>query len=372
MIGNAGVSALLVILFVASPLGVLFYMVWLCWTRGREPQQGPIAVQYEPPNNLTPAECGALVNNAVALRSITATITDLSVKGYLTIEQKESSDSPGAHKDYVFHLKKPLTESGNLKPHERRVLTSIFVPTNPLELLSQSLEQLADAEKTAGHGALSGFTARVEQRAKEVSEQYKAVSGFSDAARDSVEMSNLQDHFALHLAEIRDAIFDRLVADGYYGSRPDRIRMNYGASGVFLGILMAVAGGVLAKVTGTDRVPLTLTGLAAGAIIFGFGWFLPARTSAGAQTFAKILGFRQFLIRVEKDHIERLEKTPELFEKYLPYAMALAVENNWTQAFATITVAPPQWYQGKRRDGFLPMHLTNDLNQMSGQAAPTS
>ena len=368
MIGTAGVSSLLLILFVASPLVVLSYMIWLSWTRGREPQQGAIAVQYEPPNNLTPAECGALMDNAVPLRAITATITDLSVKGYLSIEQKENSESPGDHKDYVFHLKKPLTEAGSLKPHEIRVLGSIFVPTNPLLLLSESLEQLVNAEKAAGHGALSGFTARAEQKAKEASEQYKAVSGFSDAARNSVAMSNLQDHFALHLAQIRDAVFDRLVADGYYGSRPDRIRMNYGVSGVFLGMLLAVAGGVLAKATGTDRVPLILTGLVAGAIIFGFGWFLPARTSAGAQTFAKILGFREFLGRVEKDHIERLEKTPELFEKYLPYAMALTVENKWTQAFATIAVPPPQWYQGKPRDGFLPMHLTNDLNQMSGQA----
>jgi Predicted membrane protein (DUF2207) len=85
-----------------------------------------------------------------------------------------------------------------------------------------------------------------------------------------------------------------------------------------------------------------------------------------------VLGFREFLVRVEKDQIERLEKTPELFEKYLPYAMALTVENKWTQTFGNITVPPPQWYQGKRREVFLPMHLTNDLNQMSTQAASGS
>ena len=85
-----------------------------------------------------------------------------------------------------------------------------------------------------------------------------------------------------------------------------------------------------------------------------------------------MLGFREFLSRVEKDHIERLEKTPELFEKYLPCAMALAVENKWTQAFGNITLAPPQWYRRKRRDEFLTMHLTSDLNQMSSRAASTS
>jgi hypothetical protein len=36
-----------------------------------------------------------------------------------------------------------------------------------------------------------------------------------------------------------------------------------------------------------------------------------------------------FLGRVKEDQIERHEKTPELFEKYLPYAMAYHVEKKW-------------------------------------------
>ena len=168
---------------------------------------------------------------------------------------------------------------------------------------------------------------------------------------------------------IRDAISNRLVIEGYYTTRPDRIRILYAAKGVFLGLVMAVAGAVLASTVKMQPMPLIGIGLLTGAIVLGFGLFLPGRTSAGAQTLAKVLGFREFLSRVEKDHIARLEKTPELFERYLPYAMALGVENRWTQMFGNITMPPPQWYQSNRRDGFLPMHLTNDLNHMSSQAA---
>jgi Predicted membrane protein (DUF2207) len=365
---NAAVSELLLILFLAAPIGVAVYMFWLAWTRGGDSRQDAITVQYEPPDGLTPGECGALVDNAVALRGITATITDLSVKGYLTIEQKEASNSAGDHTDYVFHLTKPLGETGNLKRHEREVLTSIFVPTNPILLLSQSLEQLGKAHEALGHKMLASTLSHVEEKAKEVSDQYRAMSGFSDAARDTVALSDLQNHFALHLARIRDAIFDNLVVEGYYANRPDKIRIVYGMWGVFVALLMAVMGGVLASMTRMAPVALIGIGLFTGAIVLGFGFFLPARTGRGAQTLGKVLGFREFLGRAEKDHIERLEKTPELFEKYLPYAMALAVENRWTQTFATITVTPPQWYQGKSRDGFLPMRLTNDLNEMSNQA----
>jgi hypothetical protein len=236
-------------------------------------------------------------------------------------------------------------------------------------LLSQSIAQLATAEKAAGHDALSAFTSYVVAEAKQAADRYATISGFSDGARDSIAMSDLQDHFPLHLARIRDAVFDQLVGAGYYGIRPDRIRMVYATRGIVLGMLMATIGGVLGAWIRVTPLVLILVGLFSGAVVLGFGFFLPARTRTGAYTFSKVLGFREFLGRVEKDHIQRLEKSPELFEKYLPYAMALSVENRWTQAFANISVAPPQWYQGKRRGGFLPVHLTNDLNQMSNQAA---
>jgi hypothetical protein len=64
------------------------------------------------------------------------------------------------------------------------------------------------------------------------------------------------------------------------------------------------------------------------------------RTVAGARAYAKVLGFEDFLGRVEKDQIERLENAPELFEKYLPYAMALRVEKKWVAAFANIMQSP--------------------------------
>jgi len=96
--------------------------------------------------------------------------------------------------------------------------------------------------------------------------------------------------------------------------------------------------------------------------------FMPARTLSGWRTLKKLLGFEEFLGRVEKDQIERLEKTPDLFEKYLPYAMALHVEKKWVQAFSGIALQPPQWYQAPYGNAFVPFLFVNDLNMMSMQA----
>jgi hypothetical protein len=55
-----------------------------------------------------------------------------------------------------------------------------------------------------------------------------------------------------------------------------------------------------------------------------------------------VRGFQEFLDRVDADRLTRL--TPDLYEKYLPYAMALGVEHGWTAAFDEIAVAQPEWF----------------------------
>src|SRR5271168_3958711 len=110
------------------PLISFFVMWWLWWTRGRDPQRLAISVQYEPPDKLTPGECGTLVDNEAAMRDITATLVDLAVKGYLTIEQKEESHLLGLthSKEYIFHLKRPPAEWSGVRPHELEMLSALF------------------------------------------------------------------------------------------------------------------------------------------------------------------------------------------------------------------------------------------------------
>jgi uncharacterized membrane protein len=301
------------------PLLAFFVMFWLWWTRGRDPQRLAISVQYEPPDKLTPGECGTLVDNQGAMRDITATLVDLAVKGYLTIEQKEESHLLGLthSKDYIFHMKKPPAEWAAARSHEQEMLSALF----------------------------------------------------DDGASADVALSELQNHFYTHLPTIRDRIFSALMSDGYYLHRPDTVKQGYIGGGWLIGGLVVFGGAeYLANATGIAVGSWILAGITTGLVISIFGWFMSARTVAGARALEKVLGFEEFLGRVEKDQIERLEKTPELFEKFLPYAMALQVEKKWVQAFSGIALQPPQWYQGSYGGNFTAFYLVNDLNMMSMQA----
>ncbi len=301
------------------PIGVFALMYWLWSTRGRDPRLRPISAQYEPPEGLTPGEVGTLIDNSADMRDITATLVDMAVRGYMLIEEKKKEHLMGlfSNTEYVFHLRKKPGEWGELKAHERQLLDGIF----------------------------------------------------SGGAYETVELSDLENKFYKELPGIKDRIFDALMARKYYAQRPDKVKSGYLAGGIVLGFLSFFGGGMISGVTGMQPQPFMIAGALSAAIICGFGWFMPARTLKGSEALEGVLGFEEFLGRVETDRFERMVKTPQLFEKYLPFAMALGVEKNWTKAFEGICNQPPDWYRGGDFTTFRAVNFVNNLNQMSTQAA---
>jgi hypothetical protein len=301
------------------PIIAFFAMFGWWWTHGRDPRLRPIAAQYQPPDNLSPGEVGTLIDNSVDMRDITASIVDLAVRGYLVIEEKQQDHLLGLthSKNYVFHLKKSRAEWNSLKPHEQELLDGIFSGGN---------------------------------------------------AGDVVPLDALHNTFYANIPSIRNQIFASLVGDGYYAQRPDSVRSSYLLIGIVTGVLLVTGGIWIANHSGIQPLPFVVAGLLTGAIICGFGWFMPARTQAGARALEGALGFEDFLAHVESDRFNRTIKTPEMFEKFLPFAMALGVEKNWSKAFQGIYTQPPQWYQGGYGPNFYPYMFANDLNHMSSMA----
>jgi uncharacterized membrane protein len=84
---------------------------------------------------------------------------------------------------------------------------------------------------------------------------------------------------------------------------------------------------------------------------------LKVPTASGRGVLDHIQGFKWFLSVTEKDRLNfhnPPQKTPELFEKYLPHALALGVEQKWAEQFtevfnkleATGNTYNPVWYIG--------------------------
>jgi uncharacterized membrane protein len=111
--------------------------------------------------------------------------------------------------------------------------------------------------------------------------------------------------------------------------------------------------------------PTFVSCVVAAIIIFIFGRQLTATSMKGAQTRVQILGFEEFMNRVDSDRLKRMP--PDTFEKYLPFAMALGVEHRWAKAFEGIIQTPPTWYQGNWTT-FNTFYFVNSLGSMTQQA----
>jgi len=304
------------------PIIAFFVMFWFWYMKGRDPRRNAIAVQYEPPDGMTPGEVGTLVDNSAAMRDITATLVDLAVRGFITIEETQTSHALGlVHgKEYTFHLKKKASEWTGLQQHELLLLSALF----------------------------------------------------TDGAVDTVSLQDLQNHFYKNIPGIRDSLFDELLKRGYYLHRPDYVRGGWIGGAWVVAILFVLIG--LGSSFAMRAAPTALIASAVlTLLIIGiFGWHMPGHTAKGMTALENTLGFEDFLQHVESDRIARIEKTPALFEKYLPFAMALGVEKKWVGAFGDICKQPPSWYQGGvYGNNFVPLYFIASLNSMTAQTSST-
>jgi uncharacterized membrane protein len=182
-------------------------------------------------------------------------------------------------------------------------------------------------------------------------------------------MSSLENRFYTNLPGIKNSIFASLVTHGYYRRRPDSVRAAYIGIGVVIGVLSIWVGSAIASSLGMAPLTFIVAGVLSAIVVCAFGWFMPAHTEQGARALEGVLGFEDFLNHVESDRFNRMIKTPQMFEKFLPYAMALGVEKNWSKAFQGIMTQPPDWYRGSYGPNFYPMMFTSDLNTMSSHAS---
>ena len=145
---------------VLLPLWAFVVMFFFWWTKGRDPKPDiSVAPMYDPPKDMTPAEVGALTNDAVHPRDITSTLVDLAVKGYLKIEEVESKMLLFSHRDYIFHSLKPQGSWSSLQAHERVMLKHMFpadADTDPTVGAAQSVLRCHSHHQGRHSGAIAG------------------------------------------------------------------------------------------------------------------------------------------------------------------------------------------------------------------------
>ncbi|MDX1515867.1 MAG: DUF2207 domain-containing protein [Woeseiaceae bacterium] len=141
------------------------------------------------------------------------------------------------------------------------------------------------------------------------------------------------------------------------------------------GIVIALGTTIAALNVGDGPTPAVIAVIVGLFLTMAFFAIIMKRpTLRGRKLLDEMLGFKEYLEVAEKDELNLRnppEKTPELFEALLPYALALGVDQAWTEKFAAVLSSvrgpdgrgySPGWYSGS----WNPSSLSKSMSAMSG------
>lgn len=324
------------LLAAGGALLVLAYYL-LAWLRvGRDPEPGVVMPRYRPPAGLSPAAVRYVRRMGYDSRAFAASVINMAVKGYLTIADDDD--------EYTL-ARVPGAAPSALSRGERRVGDELFAGRDALVLKKGNHEQIRAALKahkrwlrneyhkvyfhTNGWLLLPGIVLSV---------LVLLAAGFG-AFPQPTEFLFL----SVWLTGWTFTIF-MLIRQGQ--------RLMAGVFALFeLGAIAAFIG------LGSWEFVAMLLGLIALNAVFYY--LIKAPTDAGRDLLDEIEGLKMYMEVAEKERLNLLnppEYTPRHFEELLPYALALGVDQAWSEQFSAHLARhgrgqqayQPTWYRGHR------------------------
>ena len=270
-------------------IGILRWLFTEKFPKGK----GTIIAQYEPPQNLRPAVAQIICKEALHDSGMTATIVDLAVRGYVTIDEEERTGllAKFMGKNYKIMPAKEYAEDAKVETYEKEYMDILF--------------------------GSRGYFSTSEIK--------------TDRAAARVMLAKIQ------------ALKERIIKEtetrtGAYAHPLSREKYK-----VLIWILLIICFPIARFAL---HVPAQSLGIIIGVetiiALLAFIKFEARLSYEGRVLKEELLGFKLYLEVAERYRMQNL--TPETFEKYLPYAMIFGVEKKWAQNFETIYTQPPEWY----------------------------
>lgn len=309
-------NTIAVLALISLSIVLLTFVIMLrqWWRKGRDPKgRGTIVPEFYPPKNITPIEAGTLLDFRVDNKDISAEIIYLAIKGYLKIAKKDKKFFGG--KDFEL-----------IKLKDYHDIKNVFDTT--------------------------------------------LLSGIFGDGKERVSISELKNDFYKHMPSIKLNVQSSLIEKNYFFEKANKVRGKY--IGIAFGLL--IIGSILSSITGAlFTMPIVsfifLPSFVISALIVGiFGLFMPARTKEGVAIKERLLGLKKYMSVAEAERLKFFnapEKTPEMFEELLPYAMVMGVEKEWAKQFEGVYQGQPSWYDDPTGGRFAPVIFIGDMRDFS-------
>lgn len=335
---NAGLVAGIIIFLL-----VLVYFIVAWFKAGKDPEKGAEVVMYFPPSDLSPAAMRYIHKMSFDNKCLASDIVNMAVKKYLRIENKNKK----------FTLIKIAETQLMLSEDEKVIADALFEELDSIKLeninhkrISKSIQSLRKTLSQTYHKVMFHLNTMW------------YVPGLLFSLLGVILMFALSDlPVEFYVSSIGLFIWSAIGIMLFINSVKS-FRRGSIAGGVVLllvFLLFALAAGIaLWQFLMYFNIGLSLLLVLYLFLNILFRYLLKAPTIAGRKLMDSINGFKTYLATAEKDELNLKnppDKTPELFEKYLPYAIALGVENKWGEKFSKVIEAAikdgsyePSWY----------------------------
>lgn len=352
---------------------VIAYFLITWWLVGRDPSKGVIIPQFEPPDGLSPAACRFVARMGFDKECFSVALLSLGAQGALRIMEEGGS----------YTLRKTGELPADASSGEQKVYSTLLGSRMTLPVkqtyhttFSKAISDLRAALSKEYEGAL--FRPNRKWFAGGVAFAFAAViatllladggGAFAKAGFLTAWLS----FWTLAVVGLTYAVIGQWRAVFTAGATPKRV-LGVGsallATAFATPFLVAEGFGVfmLAESTSVWMIPIMLAMITTVACFYEL---IKAPTLAGRAVMDRIDGFRMYLATAEEDDLEAVgrnafdadrhgpaPRTLELFEKFLPFAVALGVADQWAAKFHDLIEAAsiadadgtgyhPAWYQG--------------------------
>lgn len=341
-------------------LAILCYYFFAWHHYGRDPKEGTIIPLFEPPTGFSPAMCRYVskVGDVMWKTCFTAALVNLAVKKALVIEQISEGVSILVKQKYAVKRLEGY-DLNSMSAEERGIFKALF-------------------DTSGGYVEMDEANRSILQKAfKAVKKKTKTEAGKNYFFRNQSflipgvllnllyailliaglgisELLPVLLHFTVFMLIISHVMVKLLVGEKYSFWR----FLGAGFAMIVLLLFPAIMAMIFSEEGADWRVGFVYCAMVIANVLFAELMVRP--TMLGRKVMDEIEGFKLYLSVAEKERFEALhppEVTPEVFEKYLPYAIALDVENEWANKFEkSMALADeagrsyhygrPSWYEG--------------------------
>ena len=342
----------------AAVPGMIILMAYYLWgwvKIGRDPAKGPIIPLFSPPEGFTPGAVRFVTRMGFDHKTFASAVVNMAVKGFLNIQETRDE----------FTLSKTGTGDARLSKGEKRIAKHLFQGTDRITLETANHKNIGKAVESFKKSLKIDFEKRYFKRNSKwlvpggiislltLMCVVASASQIGGAVFMLVWLSIWTGGcFALVLATVR--AWKAAFSGGGSGGGVKRLS----PIGITLFTLPFVGFeffGMWAFSSMASPMAVVVLFLII-AVNFIFYHLMKAPTLYGRRIMDQIEGFKLYLSVAEQHGLAMRnapEKTPRVFEKFLPFALALDVETRWGEQFANVLARgekgsdySPSWYTG--------------------------